>query len=66
VSTQFGGSAYQTHRIPSTITTSISKLQTIYITPIMIMQANISMGWPPMIPMNYKGYKTILVMNPKA
>jgi len=55
VNIQFGGSAYQTHRIPSTATTSISKLQTIYITPIMTMQANRSMGWPPLVPMNYKG-----------
>jgi hypothetical protein len=32
----------------------ISRPQTIYTTPITTMQANIFVGWPPPIPINYE------------
>jgi hypothetical protein len=35
MSIQFGKSANQTHRVPSMVTTLISRLQMVYITPIM-------------------------------
>jgi hypothetical protein len=39
---------------PNRVTMPISKPQTIYTTPIMTIQANIFIGWPPPIPINYK------------
>jgi hypothetical protein len=52
VNNQLGKRINQTHGILSKVIVPISKLQMIYITPIMMTQANTFVGWPPPIPIN--------------
>jgi hypothetical protein len=44
----------------------ISRPQMVYIVPIMTTKANKFVEWPPLIPINCEGQKTILVVNPRA
>jgi hypothetical protein len=63
MSTQFGKRETQTYEVPSRVTISISRPQTIYTSPMMMTQANRSMGWPPPIVLNYERYRIGLVVN---
>jgi hypothetical protein len=46
MSIQLEGREDQIHGVPSRVTTPISRPQMVYTRPIMMTQANKSMGWP--------------------
>jgi len=54
MSTQFGKRKNQTYEVPSKVTIPISRPQMLYTSPMMMTQANRSMGWPPPILLNYE------------
>jgi hypothetical protein len=54
MSTQFGKRENQTYEVPSKVTIPISRPQMFYTSPMMMTQANRSMGWPPPILLNYE------------
>jgi hypothetical protein len=66
VNIHFGRRVDQTSKVPNKVTIPISRPQTIYKTPIMMTQANRSMGWPPPIPLNCERQRIGLVVDPRA
>jgi hypothetical protein len=54
MSTQFGKRENQNYEVPSKVTIPISRRQFVYTSPMMMTQANRSMGWPPPILFKYE------------
>jgi hypothetical protein len=63
MSIELEGIEDQTHGVPSRVTIPISRPQVVYTRPIMMTQTNKSMGWPPLILINYEGQKIRSVVN---
>jgi hypothetical protein len=63
MNTQLEGRKNQTHGVPSRVTIPISVPQVVYTRPIMMTQGNKSMGWPPLIIINYERQIIGLVVN---
>jgi hypothetical protein len=54
MNTQVGKQANQIYEDPSWVTIPISRPQTMYTTSIIMTQTNKSVGWPPLIILNYE------------
>jgi hypothetical protein len=66
MNTQFERKVDQIYEDPSWVIVPISRFQMVYTAPIMTIQANIFVGWPPLIPLNCERYKIGSVVNTRT
>ncbi len=63
MSIKVGGQVKQFLKNPSQVTIPISRPQMVYTSQIIMTQANSSMGWPLLIPLNCERQRIRLVVN---